>query len=225
MLNTLANHAFLPHDGKAISESRVIHALGAALNISESLSKFLFSEAITTSPQPNATTFTLEDLGRHNILEHDASLSRSDYFFNHDPYSFNASVFAETQSFWHGDTITLKMAAEARIGRLITSNRTNPTYSLSDLGSDFSVGETAAYILLLGDDHGVSGTVKRELVEYLFQHERLPVEKGWATPSTAVTEADLFELMDRVVNATKLTPEDGMLLLKRGDLHAGRRKA
>jgi hypothetical protein len=168
MLNTLANHAFLPHDGKAISEARVVHALGSALNISASLATFLFSEAITTAPQPNATTFTLEDLGRHNILEHDASLSRSDYFFNHDPYSFNASVFAETQSYWHGDTITLKMAAEARIGRLITSNTTNPTYSLSDLGSDFSVGETAAYILLLGDDHGVSGTVRRELVEYFF---------------------------------------------------------
>jgi len=74
MLNTLANHEFLPHDGKAISEARVIHALGTALNITAELSSFLFSHAITTSPTPNATTFTLEDLGRHNILEHDASL-------------------------------------------------------------------------------------------------------------------------------------------------------
>jgi hypothetical protein len=58
------------------------------------------------------------------------------------------------------------MAANSRLARVLTSNATNPTYSLSDLGSGFSVGETAAYILILGD--GDSGTVKKELVEYLF---------------------------------------------------------
>jgi len=58
------------------------------------------------------------------------------------------------------------MAANARLARLITSNATNPTYSLSDLGSGFSIGETAAYVGILGDV--ASGTVKRELVEYLF---------------------------------------------------------
>jgi hypothetical protein len=58
------------------------------------------------------------------------------------------------------------MAADSRLARVITSNATNPTYSLSDLGSGFSVGETAAYILILGD--AANGTVKRELVDYLF---------------------------------------------------------
>jgi hypothetical protein len=75
MLNTLANHNFLPHDGKAITLDRVRYALGTALNMSQEFSDFLFSEAITTSPETNATTFSLHDLGRHNILEHDASLS------------------------------------------------------------------------------------------------------------------------------------------------------
>lgn len=74
MLNTLANHGFLPHDGKAITQERTAYALKTALNITEDLSAFLFKFALTTSPTPNATTFTLEDLGRHNILEHDASL-------------------------------------------------------------------------------------------------------------------------------------------------------
>jgi hypothetical protein len=74
MLNTLANYKFLSHDGKAILEAYVIYALATALNFTEELSKFLFDNAITTSPTLNATTFTLKDLGRHNILEHNASL-------------------------------------------------------------------------------------------------------------------------------------------------------
>lgn len=74
MLNTLANHGYLPHDGKDITENITINALGTALNIDAEISHFLFQEAITTNPTENATTFSLDDLVRHNILEHDASL-------------------------------------------------------------------------------------------------------------------------------------------------------
>lgn len=74
MLNTLANHGYLPHSGKNISENDTIQALGSALNIDKDLAQFLFQEALTTSPISNSTTFSLNDLSRHNILEHDASL-------------------------------------------------------------------------------------------------------------------------------------------------------
>lgn len=74
MLNTLANHGFLPHSGKGITANKTIDALGSALNIDAVLSKFLFDFAATTNPQPNATFFDLDHLSRHNILEHDASL-------------------------------------------------------------------------------------------------------------------------------------------------------
>lgn len=74
MLNTLANHGFLPHSGKVITQNRTINALQTALNIDPALSLFLFQEALTTNPTPNATTFDLDDLDRHDILEHDASL-------------------------------------------------------------------------------------------------------------------------------------------------------
>jgi hypothetical protein len=52
------------------------------------------------------------------------------------------------------------------LARLATSNATNPTFTLSEIGSEFSLGETAAYVIVLGDK--VSGTVRRSLVEYLF---------------------------------------------------------
>jgi hypothetical protein len=74
MLNSLANHGFLPHSGKGIKLSDTVHALDVALNIGEDIAKDLFGFAATTNPEPNATEFSLENLGRHNILEHDASL-------------------------------------------------------------------------------------------------------------------------------------------------------
>ena len=58
------------------------------------------------------------------------------------------------------------MAAASRLARVITSNATNPEYSLSDLGSGFSIGETAAYIMLLGNT--TTGMVEKKRVEYLF---------------------------------------------------------
>lgn len=74
MLNTLANHGFLPHSGKGITANKTIDALFNALNIEKDLGQLLFNFAATTNPTPNATYFDLDHLSRHNVLEHDGSL-------------------------------------------------------------------------------------------------------------------------------------------------------
>jgi hypothetical protein len=91
--------------------------------------------------------------------------SRGDAFYG-DNHSFNRSVFAETRSFWKGDTITLQQAADSRLARVVSSVRTNPQFTLSQLGSDFGYGEVAAYLIIFGD--GVKGTAPKNLVEYFF---------------------------------------------------------
>jgi hypothetical protein len=74
MLNTLANHGFLPHEGRNFTLPVVRHALGTGLNISNDITDLLFNFALRTNLAPNATTWGLDTLGNHNILEHDASL-------------------------------------------------------------------------------------------------------------------------------------------------------
>lgn len=59
MMNTLANHDFLPHDGKDITQDALTDALSAALNFNASLSALMFEMAIVANPEPNATFFTL----------------------------------------------------------------------------------------------------------------------------------------------------------------------
>jgi hypothetical protein len=165
MLNTLTNHGFFPHSGKNFTKEITISALKRSLFLNESLSEFLYNAAIKTNPLPNATTFSLETLRTHDILEHDASLSRADAYWGND-YAFNRTVYEQTKSYWTASPITVQMAANARAARVATSNATNPTFGLTPTGLSFGFGETAAYILGLGDR--VKGEVRRDVVEYLF---------------------------------------------------------
>jgi hypothetical protein len=80
---------------------------------------------------------------------------------------FNQSVFDETKSYFTGETVTLEMAAKARLARIKTSKATNPTYTMSELGDAFTYGESAAYVVVLGGDKKTA-TVKRSWVEWLF---------------------------------------------------------
>lgn len=62
MMNTLANHGFLPRDGKDLTEPTVVKALGDGLNFDADLAKLMFKMAIIANPEPNATFFTLYDI-------------------------------------------------------------------------------------------------------------------------------------------------------------------
>lgn len=55
MINTLANHGLLPHDGKGLSKDVVVGALKEGLNFDEALSEIMFDLALVMNPEPNAT--------------------------------------------------------------------------------------------------------------------------------------------------------------------------
>ncbi|KAI3395854.1 hypothetical protein diail_791 [Diaporthe ilicicola] len=219
MLNALANHAFLPHDGQDIDQNTTAKALYTALNIPPEFGVLLHKAAVRTNPNGNLTnTFNLDHLARHDILEHDASLSRQDVAFG-DNIAFNSAVFNETRSNWQ-DTIDVQQAAKARLARVNTSNMTNPTFGFTKIGEQFSVGESAAYLIVLGKK--TTRTANRTVVEYLFENERLPTEVGWTRPAEPLNGADLFTTMDEIRNATAvamgLTPQQAKRMFS-DDIH------
>lgn len=59
MMNTLANHGFIPRNGRNITREVVIHAMGAALNFEQSLAGVMFDQAAVANPEPNASYFSL----------------------------------------------------------------------------------------------------------------------------------------------------------------------
>ncbi|RYP10498.1 hypothetical protein DL764_000681 [Monosporascus ibericus] len=191
MLNTLANHGFLPYDGEDITEEDTVHALGEGLNFDEELSRLMHQFAVTTNPTPNATTYSLDHLGRHNILEHNTSLSHADACFD-DPSIFSQTVFDETRSYWKGLVVDLDEAAISRLARLEISQATNPNYTLT------------AYLTVFG---GYFAAAPKKHLEYFFQNERLPEVLGWKQPSKPWARSELLHMMQRVINATEAVSE------------------
>lgn len=74
MLNTLANHGLLPRHGRDINVNQTVYALNEALNLTPEFGAFLFTAGRLANPKPNATTFNLNHLDRHDLFEHDGSL-------------------------------------------------------------------------------------------------------------------------------------------------------
>ncbi|KAL2813635.1 Cloroperoxidase [Aspergillus cavernicola] len=198
-LNTLANHGYLPRNGKDITLDILKDAMLEGFNIANSDALILFFPAISTSPEyPFTDRFDLANLGRHGILEHDISLSRSDAYFA-DPNPFNERVWAETASYFTTPMITVEQVAAARMGRLATSQETNPEHSLSALADGFSWGECASFFEIMAD--GTTGTVKKEYIEYWFRNERMPTEIGWQRRNVTMQTSERVEFTNLLKEA------------------------
>ncbi|KAF2189849.1 Cloroperoxidase [Zopfia rhizophila CBS 207.26] len=219
MMNTLANHGFLPHDGRNFTKANAVYALSTAINFNTSLSELMWEQAIIANPGPNATFFTLDHLNRHNVLEHDAGMSRSDAFFGNN-HVFNQTIFDETRQYWTAGILDAKQLANGKLARQITSRAYNPNYTFTATTEEFILGEVAAPIIVFGDMQ--AGTVNKSLVEYFFQNERLPSELGWTKKVNPVSLEDVIGVGNLIRNATSLlTPSSAAPHAKRWDLHAG----
>ncbi|RDW84122.1 peroxidase family protein [Aspergillus mulundensis] len=220
MMNTLANHGFLPHNGRNLTRPVVVEALTTALHFNASLADLMFDMALVANPETGADFFTLDHLNRHNVLEHDASLSRADAHFGSN-HIFNASIFAQTRAFWTNSTLSAAMLANSKVARQVVSKAFNPNYTFTESTENFSLGEAAAPIIVFGDMD--QGTVSREWVEYFFYNERLPTELGWTRKSEEVTLADVSKVTEMIAAAANLITDSGTTAVrsKRADLHSG----
>ncbi len=165
MLNTLTNHGFLPRNGRNFTKENVIKGLGDGLNFDAQLAGLMWEQAIIANPEPNATFFTLEQLNVHNVLEHDASLSRTDAGFGNN-HVFNQTVFDTSKMWWTQDTVTAEQLAHSKIYRQLVSRSENDDYTFTASTEEFSLGEVAAPIIAFGDTD--AGTVPRNLMVYFF---------------------------------------------------------
>lgn len=55
VMNTLANHNFVPHDGRNITRQPFIEACGEAFNMSPEFADGIFTNGVPSNPTPNAT--------------------------------------------------------------------------------------------------------------------------------------------------------------------------
>lgn len=165
MLNTLTNHGFLPRNGRNLTKVNVVKGLGEGLNFDATLAGIMWEQAIVANPSSNATFFTLEQLNVHNVLEHDASLSRADAALGNN-HVFNQTVFDSSKAWWTNEMVTAEQLAHSKIYRQLVSRAENEDYTFTASTEEFSLGEVAAPIIAFGDTD--AGTVRRDLMVDFF---------------------------------------------------------
>ncbi|KAL4879238.1 Chloroperoxidase [Aspergillus karnatakaensis] len=221
LLNTLANHNYIPRNGRDITHDDMISALTNALNLNGTLAEAMAGQALSANPDPNAETFSLEDLSQHNVVEHDASLTRGDAYFG-NAVRFSPSAFAQTKKYWTGSTVTTTMLANSKIARQLDSKAFNPEYTYPESVDTASLSEIGGPILVFGDIE--KGTIDRDVIENFIVNERLPTETGWTRSADAIGPEEAAKVGGMIAEAASLLtgqkPTTGSQKDKRASPHA-----
>ncbi|GIZ38755.1 hypothetical protein CKM354_000215900 [Cercospora kikuchii] len=190
-LNTLANHGFVPHDGRNITLDVLTKAFKDVLNIAPSLTQGAFSRAVPVNPMFNADFLDLDMLHVHNFIEHDGSLSRKDAVFDRTN-SFDNDTFNNLLSYFGNETqITIESMANARARHALEMSEENDLFAITWSQVPVILGENAMMLLVWNED--TTGTpedpvANRAYYEYFFRNQRLPIELGWSPVDTEITE-------------------------------------
>lgn len=220
MLNALANHGYLPRDGKDVSLADLVTGFKESINLAPEATFLVTVKALQASSTGNFLTLHLDDLNKHNsmspllpfpynakddqhppVIEHDGSLSRAD-FHSGDNHTFQPALFASFLAhLGNHPTISIPAAASARLARLAEARAANPEFSMSPENARFSFIETASYLQVFGK--GLDGDARADWLRVFFEQERLPFDEGFVRADKAMTVAGLFEVQRKVEEATK----------------------
>lgn len=177
-INALANHGWLPHDGRNITYDMLVEAVrgGFAFDLPPTMPGFannVFHAAISDpaniAVHPENTTFDMDTVNTHNgPIEFDGSISRKDNFFGSD-VEFDGPTWdtqwrlMEEEQEASGSTrdyFDLGAAARARARHvLIKSQAGNPEFLFNEGTLNNSAGTTALYMIVLG---GTTKAVRKD---------------------------------------------------------------
>ncbi|KAH8891723.1 Cloroperoxidase [Thozetella sp. PMI_491] len=197
-MNSLANHGFLNRNGQNISFDDLTQGFLNAMNFQPGIFDAVSAGVISTGDN---VTFNLDQSVKHNVIEHDASLSRDDTATG-DALNFNAAIWNQTLTHFPDDIITIKQAAEARAARISASRLSNPEFNLTVGGANGSFGENMLYMMLFGDPTSDVGTANKQFLRILVEQDRIPYQEGFVRSEQPLTTAQLLALIEKMREAT-----------------------
>lgn len=119
------------------------------------------------------TTFSLDIISRHNVLEHDASLVHNDEYFGGDPININETLVEDLMNrSLDGKTLGVTEVGETRRDRLAECRANNPECVFTANQTTFSYLEAAVFIVGCGGN--VNETVTVEAAHSFVWDERIP---------------------------------------------------
>ncbi|KAG2742093.1 Cloroperoxidase [Suillus brevipes Sb2] len=178
-LNALANHGYLPRDGKNIGVWDLVRGLRDGYHLSTVLACILSFGAVFMLGQYRC--LSLSDLARHNLIEHNASLVHKDdlngaeYAPTRVDKKLLAALCAEGGKVIP-DRMTLEDAARIRVKREVACGK------LDRLHGEVARGEIVIAIGVLGGKDAAKTGVTISALQEWMGHERLPT--GWKPDHT-----------------------------------------
>ncbi|CAG8836201.1 23560_t:CDS:2 [Gigaspora margarita] len=180
-LNVLANYGYLPRSGENITKSQLARGLQEGLNASSLLANFLAYDGFRKLGKLLDRTINLDDLNQHTKVEHDASLTRKDFYFG-DNHTVNPELV----------DLLLKQNIDGKINedslsnfhwiRLNHSKEFNPTLLYNNPQKFLSAGESSLLLNFIGANTNLE--IEIEKLEVFLKHEKFP--EGWRKPDKAV---------------------------------------
>ncbi|KAJ3828024.1 Peroxidase, family 2-domain-containing protein [Lentinula raphanica] len=200
-MNTLANHGFIPRDGTNLTIPMVLKAVDVVYNNPvDPVLNLALKMALLTTDAPDS--FTLDDLKLHGTIEHDASLSRSDYALG-DNLHFNSTVFNSTllQSDLSPDVYDITSVGQILEERLAHAKKENPDLVNTVKERQSQLLEASLFLSAMGDAR--TGVAPKKFVDIFFREERLPLEEGWKRSPYPTNMTSLMKLMEQLDKASQ----------------------
>ncbi|KAI9453182.1 Cloroperoxidase [Russula earlei] len=196
-LNTLANHGFLPRDGKQLTGPILTHGLEQGYSLSSALAHVLANGGVALLGQFGA--FDLNDLARHNRIEHNASLAHDDAKPRDEyaPIAPNSKLITQfLEQAKDGRLMTVEDVARARVWR------ESQCPGLNAFQAEIARGEMAIALGIFGQRNSDKEGIPVDFLRTWLSEERLP--DGWkpthtqGLPETIRTSRKLFNEMKRI---------------------------
>eukprot|EP01111_Echinosteliopsis_oligospora_P018494 TRINITY_DN851_c0_g1_i1.p1 TRINITY_DN851_c0_g1~~TRINITY_DN851_c0_g1_i1.p1 ORF type:complete len:261 (+),score=72.41 TRINITY_DN851_c0_g1_i1:27-785(+) len=197
-LNTLANHGFLPRNGQNITAANLTSALEEVLNISSVLANTLSDAAVHTDGTDGQ--LSLDQLDNHETIEHDASMTRLDFYFG-DNHDLNQDLFEGLlASSTDGVVVTEDDFAAWQSHRQADSRLSNPTFTFGLKQETAACGEPALFLAVFGQYDQATETYNASIdhIKSVFGQEKLP--EVWTTAKGEVTTLQVGALSLSIKN-------------------------
>jgi len=179
-LNTLANHGYIPRDGRNLNFIQLVRVQCEVFNMSIPLAASLAFEAVFLCG--NGLTVDLRQLRKHNAIEHDASLSRDDVDLTGNSWSVDPKLVAKMIAEYSSpEGLTFKDMARVRVKR--EKMLANVTKRLDWTHNKIALGEACLTIGIWGlggGDDMTKRVVPISRLRSFFLDEKLP--DGWQRP-------------------------------------------
>jgi hypothetical protein len=189
LLNSLANHNMINHNGRDITQDALYSAL-RGVGCDDTIASKLAQGALKAVGKNGVVD--LHDLSQHGIIEHDASLSRQDAAIGDNAKADPDLIKQLLSSSSDGQVITISDLGKYRALRQSQSKTDNPQFEFGIKQQLLAGGEAAALLTVIGS----SDSVSVDDVNTFFSEERFPDD--WTPHNPDVTLPQLLGVVAKL---------------------------